>query len=102
MATTPPDPPHILQAKQAAAEAGLDLVPAFSALNLAAEFYLARKATKLDANARALRNLRKRVRQMSDILADADLPDAKKVKKIRFLVNLLLPGGEPEQQKVPA
>ena len=39
MATTPDDPPHILKAKQAATEQSLDLVAAFTALNLAADFY---------------------------------------------------------------
>lgn len=30
-----------------------------------------------------------RVQMLKAVLADADLPDAKRVKKIRFLVNLL-------------
>jgi hypothetical protein len=97
MPALPPDPHHILKAKQAAAEQGLDLAPAFSALNIAADIYRELKpARQADDQARALRNMRKRVREMKAILADADIPDAKKVKKIRFLVNLLLPEAPPK------
>lgn len=80
-------------------EAGLDLTPAFTALNLAAEFYRNNRLnnTTPDENARALRNMRKRLRELKQILADADIPDAKKVKKIRFVVPLLLP--EEEQPR---
>lgn len=41
-----------------------------------------------------LKNARKRYRQLKEILAAEDIPDAKKVKKIRFIVNLLLPAKE--------
>ena len=92
MSTTPADPQHILQAKQAAAEAGLDLAPAFTALNLAAEFYRKRRqGVPPDDPARVLRNVRKRLRQMNEILTDADTTDAKKLKKMRFVLSLLLP-----------
>lgn len=108
MATTPDDPPHILRAKQAAAEQGLDLAPAFTALNLAAQFYRESQAaspatpekdetTKLR---HILKNVRKRLRQLHEILAAEDIADAKKVKKIRFVVNLLLPpNGEQSSEK---
>jgi hypothetical protein len=105
MATTPDDPPHILKAKQAAAEAGLDLAPAFTALNLAAQFYRegqattpppAEETTKLR---HILKGVRKRLRQLHEILAAEDIPDAKKVKKIRFVVNLLLPSAAGEQSE---
>ncbi len=103
MATLPSDPPHILQAKQAAAEAGLDLEPAFTALKLAAQFYRDSQAdssptpeetTKLR---HILKNVRKRLRQVHDILTDSGIPDAKKVKKICFVINLLLPSQPPQQ-----
>lgn len=102
MATLPPDPPHILQAKQAAAEAGLDLEPAFTALNLAAQFYrespppVATPDEELAKLRHILKNARKRYRQLKEILAAEDITDAKKVKKVRFVVNLLLPDGEKE------
>lgn len=105
MANTPADPPHILKAKQAAAEQGLDLVDAFTALNLAAQFY--RKspppAASLDEELaklrHILRNARKRYRQLKEILAAENIADAKKVKKVRFVVNLLLPDKEQEPPK---
>lgn len=107
MATTPDDPPHILKAKQAAAEQGLDLAPAFTALNLAAQFYresqVANPPTpEKDETAKLryiLKNARKRYRQLKEILAAEDIPDVKKVKKIRFVVNLLLPDKEQLQDK---
>jgi uncharacterized membrane protein YccC len=107
MATLPPDPPHILKAKQAAAEAGLDLEPAFTALNLAAQFYhesppAAAPDEELAKLRRILRNARQRYRQLKEILAAEDIPDAKKVKKVRFVVNLLLPEKEQDDKKAPA
>lgn len=97
MATTPVDRPHILKAKQAAAEQGLDLVAAFTALNLAAEFYRESPPPapapdeELAKLRRILRNARQRYRQLKEILDAGDIPDAKKVKKVRFVVNLLMP-----------
>ncbi|MGI4833282.1 MAG: hypothetical protein ACRYFK_07455 [Janthinobacterium lividum] len=111
MATTPDDPPHIFKAKQAAAEQGLDLVAAFSALNLAAEFYRqepappaapAPDAADVDKLRRILRNARRHLRSLHEVLAAEDIPDAKKVKKIRFLANLLLPNGEQMPPKISA
>ena len=108
MATTPADPPHILKAKQAAAEQGLDLVAAFTALNLAAEFYRESPPSapapdeELAKLRRILRNARQRYRQLKEILDAGDIPDAKKVKKVRFVVNLLLPTKEQDDKKAPA
>lgn len=109
MATTPDDPTHILKAKQAAAEQGLDLAPAFTALNLAAQFYRESQAASPAAPEKdettklryILKNVRKRLRQLHEILAADDTADAKKVKKIRFVVNLLLPPPEqpPQSEK---
>lgn len=106
MATTPDDPPHILRAKQAAAEQGLDLAPAFTALNLAAQFYRESQVASPAAPEKddttklryILKNVRKRLRQLHEILAADDIADAKKIKKIRFVVNLLLPPPEPPTQ----
>ena len=108
MAAAPDDPPHILQAKQAAAEAGLDLAPAFTALNLAAQFYResqAPAAPPAEETAKLrhiLKNARKRYRQFKEILVAEDITDTKKLKKIRFVVNLLLPDKEQEPPKVSA
>lgn len=103
MATTPNDAPHILQAKQAAVEQDLDLTTAFTALNLAGEFYQQELADteKLRGH---LKRVRKRLREIHGILADDNIPDAKKVKKIRFIANLLLPAPPPitQQEKSPA
>ena len=50
------------------------MAPAFSVLNIAAEIYRELKpASQADDQTRALRNMRKRVREMKTILADADI-----------------------------
>jgi hypothetical protein len=56
-----------------------------------------------EAQAKTLKNMRKRLRQVKEILAAEDITDAKKLKKIRFVVNLLLPDKEqPDTEKAPA
>ena len=56
-----------------------------------------------EAQAKTLKNMRKRLRQVKEILAAEDITDAKKLKKIRFVVNLLLPDKEqPDSEKDPA
>ena len=55
-----------------------------------------------EAQAKTLKNMRKRLRQVKEILATEDITDTKKLKKIRFLVNLLLPDKEqPGGEKAP-
>ena len=56
-----------------------------------------------EAQAKTLKNMRKRLRQVKEILAAEDITDAKKLKKIRFVINLLLPDKEqPDTEKAPA
>jgi len=43
-----------------------------------------------------LKNARKRYQQLKEILSAEDIPDGKKVKKIHFVVNLLLSSTEPQ------
>jgi hypothetical protein len=55
-----------------------------------------------EAQAKTLKNMRKRLRQIKEILAAEDITEAKKLKKIRFVVNLLLPDKEqPDTEKAP-
>ena len=48
---------------------------------------------------RILRNARQRYRQLKEILAAKDIPMAKKVKKVCFVVNLLLHEKEQDDKK---
>jgi uncharacterized protein with WD repeat len=55
-----------------------------------------------EAQAKTLKNMRKRLRQIKEILAAEEITEAKKLKKIRFVVNLLLPDTEqPDTEKAP-